>query len=159
MATRTPFITVLILALGVAACAQSPTATTAPPDVQVTEAATPAPDATTAPPTPTTGPVIGVQGVTTIVQLTPTEGVGLHPLFEWEAVPGAVLYSLTLHTADDRPYWAWEGTETSIYLGGAVQLADDSVGPRLYEPMTWTVFAFDADGMIVGSSPARPVAP
>jgi hypothetical protein len=121
-----------------------------------TESDAPSPSATLS-----SEPVIAAKGIVAINQQTPTENVGAFPLFQWEAVPDAVHYMLVVKTAEGRPYWAWEGVETSVYLGGGdTPPPEDSLGPRLFEPlMTWTVFAFAADDTLIGSSPARPISP
>jgi hypothetical protein len=95
-----------------------------------------------------------------IVQLTPTEGAGAFPLFEWEAVDGAVTYVLLVFdTENGSAYWAWEGEATSIYLGGAEVPLEDASGPVLLRPMSWSVLAFDAEGALVGVSAVRAIAP
>jgi hypothetical protein len=106
-------------------------------------------------------PVITGKGIVVIQQTTSTENVGTFPLFQWEAVPGAVSYTLVVKTAEGRPYWFWEGAETSVFLGGggSEPPPEGSVGPRLFEPMTWTVYAFAADDRLVGASARRPISP
>ena len=106
-------------------------------------------------------PVISGEGIVVIEQTTPTENAGTFPLFQWEAVPGAVSYTLVVKTTEGRPYWSWEGAETSVFLGGggSEPPPSGSVGPRLFEPMTWTVYAFAADDRLVGASARRPISP
>ncbi len=91
---------------------------------------------------------------------TPTEGVGVKPLFEWVPVEGAAWYGLVLKTADGTSYWAWMGAETSIYLGGvSIQPADNAAGPVLQAGMQWTVTAYGADGNLIAASSLRPISP
>ena len=99
-------------------------------------------------------------GGTPIEQLTPDQGVGTYPLFEWTAVPGAARYLLFVFDADGVMFWAWEGTATSVYLGGLDQPpTPGGMGPALDVPMSWAVIAFDAGGNLVAGSPTRPIAP
>lgn len=126
------------------------------------------PAATSAPqPTPTASlpppdrrPLFERVGAVPITLLTPEEGVGQHPKFEWQPVQGATRYVLLLITTDDKPYWAWEGTETAVYLGGGSEPPPaDSIGPILLRPMKWYVLALDANGKLIGYSEPRPIAP
>jgi hypothetical protein len=95
-----------------------------------------------------------------IALLTPENGNGSHPLFEWEAAEGADLYMLFLFDQDHGAYWAWEGNNTQIYLGGFDSEPPENVdGPILLEPMTWVVIAATEDGEFVGSSQEMLVAP
>lgn len=99
-------------------------------------------------------------GGTPIEQLTPEQGVGAYPLFEWTVVPGAARYLLFVFDADGVMFWAWEGSATSVYLGGLDQPpTPGSMGPALDVPMSWAVIAFDAGGNLVAGSPTRTIAP
>ncbi len=72
----------------------------------------------------------------------------------------ATRYTLLLLETDGKPYWAWEGAETSVYLGGGSEPPpEDSAGPILLRPMQWYVLAFDADGKIIAYSEKQPIAP
>jgi len=94
-----------------------------------------------------------------IVLLTPTQAAGRHPKFEWQPVAEAVRYSVVVR-ADGKPYWAWEGSETLVYLGGAHKPPPaDRICPMLIRPMEWYVTAFDAQGKIIAYSKRRPIAP
>ena len=94
-----------------------------------------------------------------IVLLTPTQAAGRHPKFEWQPVAEAVRYSVVV-LADGKPYWAWEGSETLVYLGGGHKPPPaDRIGPMLIRPMEWYVTAFDAQGKIIAYSKRRPIAP
>jgi hypothetical protein len=136
-------------------------ATPASPQTAAPAAHSPAPPASpTSAPTPNLSRLLERIGAARIALLTPTEGVGAHPRFEWQPVPGAARYTLLLLDAEGRPYWAWEGAETAVYLGGGSQPPpEDSAGPILLRPMQWYVLAFDAEGKIIGYSEKRPIAP
>ena len=105
-------------------------------------------------------PVVTLEGVTPIMLLTPTSGVGPFPLYEWEAIPSAAYYARVVKAMDGSPYWSWMGDETSVYLGGgSVAPPEDSAGPILLRPMTWSVFAVSTEHTLVGSSTNQPIAP
>ena len=92
--------------------------------------------------------------------LTPEQGAGAYPLFEWTAVPDAAFYLLFVFDTDGVTYWAWDGTATSVYLGGLDQPpTPGSMGPVLDAPMSWAVIAFDAADNLIASSAERPIAP
>ena len=92
--------------------------------------------------------------------LTPTEGVGLKPKFEWKAVDGATVYSLMLKNADGETYWAWMGNTTYIYLGSALTAPpEDSAGPILQPGMSWAVAAYDAEHHLLATSVFRSISP
>ena len=95
-----------------------------------------------------------------IDQLTPEQGVGAYPLFEWSAVPDAARYLLFVFDTNGVTYWAWDGTATSVYLGGLYQPpTPGSMGPVLDGPMSWAVIAFDAGGTLLASSATKPIVP
>jgi hypothetical protein len=105
-------------------------------------------------------PVLDIAGVGEVELLTPAEGVGIKPLFEWAAVEGVQRYLLILRDANGETYWAWNGSATSIYLGGvSEQPSDDAEGPRLEAGMAWAVFALDSEGEVIASSELRPISP
>lgn len=114
---------------------------------------------------PATEPIpemlIALPGLSEIVLLTPAEGVGLKPGFEWQTVNGAVRYALLVYHPNGQPYWAWEGSGTSVYLGGGDSQAppEDSAGPILLDGMSWGVMAFDAADLLIASSAMRPISP
>ena len=92
--------------------------------------------------------------------LTPTEGVGVKPLFEWQAVDGAAWYGLSLRTSTGETYWAWMGPQTSIFLGGVSdQPRENSAGPVLEDGMQWAVVAYDSQDQIIAASSLRPISP
>ena len=79
----------------------------------------------------------------------PTEP-GPRPLLAWDAVEGAVNYQLVVLDADGTAYWAWSGTETSVFLGGMEN--PDAVGAWVFEPLTWVVAAEDPNGATLAMS-------
>lgn len=76
----------------------------------------------------------------------------LRPLLEWEAVDGAVEYSVTVSAPDGRTYWAWRTQETSVHLGGNPRLDDDQSGPSTVPGMTMSVIAFDGARQPIAAS-------
>jgi hypothetical protein len=106
--------------------------------------------------------LITLPGLAEIVLLTPTEGVGLKPRLEWEMVNGADRYALIIYHSNGQPYWAWEGSGTSVYLGGGdseTPPPENSAGPILVDGMTWGVMAFDTAGLLIASSTVRTISP
>ncbi len=98
-------------------------------------------------------------GAAPVIQLTPTEGVGVRPTLDWEAVEGADSYFLVVKDDAGVPYWAWDGSETSIPLGGAEFPEDYGNGPTIGPGYTWSVSAYAADGTFLAISGDRPVSP
>jgi hypothetical protein len=99
-------------------------------------------------------------GIASVSLLTPPSGSGVRPQLAWTPVAGATTYRVTVFAQDGRPYWSWEGGDSSVFLGGGADpLPDDAPGPRLVEGMTWVVFAADADGMPIAASAIAPIAP
>jgi hypothetical protein len=87
-------------------------------------------------------------------------GAGTAPTFRWTAVPGAARYQLFVRDAQGRPIWAWEGTDTSVRLGGlSIDLPAAAPGPRLTPGATWLVLALGADGKVRAVSEVRPASP
>lgn len=74
------------------------------------------------------------------------------PLLEWEPVPGAAVYSVSVYTPDGVGYWAWRTDATSVHLGGDPRLDDDASGPSTVPGMTWSVIAFDAARLPIAAS-------
>jgi len=90
----------------------------------------------------------------------PVEGAGEVPEFRWNAVPRAAVYRLAVLGSDGDPIWAWEGTDTSVTLGGVPgERERGEGGPVIVEGSSWSVAAFDAKGAVVAVSVRRPVAP
>jgi hypothetical protein len=96
---------------------------------------------------------------TVIVQRTEVTGVGIRPLLEWEAVPGVDHYGVYLYAPSGAAYWAWRGSETQVYVGGAEQIRADAAGPSVTEGMNWAVVAYDAELLPIAASPMRPISP
>lgn len=78
---------------------------------------------------------------------------GQRPRFSWPAVSDAVEYSLVVQTLKGKPYWAWRGPETTVFLGGIDEPSKDASGPILTKAAQWQVIAYAQDGHIVGASP------
>jgi len=92
--------------------------------------------------------------------LSPTEGVGLKPKFEWRAVDGAASYTLILKDVDGKTYWAWMGKNPYTWLGSSFTAPpEDSAGPTLQSDMRWAVAAFDAQNHLLGTSLFRSISP
>lgn len=105
-------------------------------------------------------PFISGSGIGTIKLLTDTQGAGAKPLFKWQAVSGAARYELIVYDESSAPYWAWDGTQTQIYLGGtASQPPADSAGPSLGAGYSWTVVAFDDNDKVIASSAMQSISP
>lgn len=159
---RGPAALVLLALVTMPACSSSSTPTTA--DVAAVDRDTPAGDPTepspdesaSTPPAPSSlaPEVAGLAGIR--LTTSPAE-VGTRPELTWDPVDDAAYYSLVVSTADGRPYWAWEGTTTSIPLGGLPRLHDDAAGPRLADAMTWVVTAHDADHRVIALSDREPL--
>ena len=84
---------------------------------------------------------------------------GDRPRFTWTAVDGATEYTLVVQNLRGRPYWAWRGGETTVFLGGIDEPSSDAPGPLLTKPAQWQVIAYAADGSIVGATTWRIVQP
>lgn len=115
----------------------------------------PPPPAPTATPAPTL--LITADGVEEIELLTEVEGNDAYALLEWVGLDAVSEYTVTVFTADGRPWWAWSGPETSVPLGG-LRTEVDLGGPQAGPGVTWFVVGRDGDGRIVGVSARRTVA-
>jgi hypothetical protein len=98
-------------------------------------------------------------GAAPVIQLTATEGVGVRPTLGWEAVEDADSYFLVVKDDAGTAYWAWDGSETSIPLGGANFPEDFGNGPTIGPGYTWSVSAYSADGTFLAISGDRPISP
>jgi hypothetical protein len=108
------------------------------------------------------GSPIAAPGIGTAIELVapPTEGAGEVPSFEWRSVQGAEFYRLVVLDPSQGPIWAWEGTETSVNLGGLPgERPTGDGGPVIVAGSSWSVAALDADGHVVAVSVSRPVSP
>ncbi len=63
------------------------------------------------------------------------------PQLAWSAVEGVDHYGVYVNASSGQIYWAWQGYETSVALGGNI---GDAAGPSASEGMTWAVVAYDA---------------
>lgn len=105
-------------------------------------------------------PFITASDLANLQLITNTQGVGEKPLFQWEAAPTASYYQLVVFDDGGKPYWAWEGKTTQIYLGGTVvQPPADSSGPIIAQGYSWTVVAFDIQDRMVAASAVRAISP
>ncbi len=101
-----------------------------------------------------------VKGIAVIRPTGPVRGRGARPALTWAPVGGAAQYQLVLLDARRRPAWAWQGTDTSVVVGGAPKPGPAAAsGPRVTKGCTWTVAALDAAGRPLALSASRPVAP
>lgn len=174
-----PIAVVALTAFGLLAACSSGDDSPAATGPATTEPATSQPDttpattapATTAPattqpattqPATTTEPEPGpprLAGLAEIELTTAHRGGGQRPLLEWSAVEGADTYGVYLYAPDETIYWSWQGGERSVFVGGENQLPDSVSGPSVIDGMTWSVVAYDAALVPVGSSELRPIAP
>jgi len=132
----------------------SSSATTASSSATTTTPATTTPASTAS---PQNEPLL--VGAEPVIQLTATEGVGIRPTLAWESVDGAASYFLVVKDESEVAYWAWDGSETSVPLGGAEFPADFGNGPSIGPGYTWSVSAYAGDGTFLAISGDRPVSP
>lgn len=156
---------ILLVAVGVlfivAACSSSVE------DVRSEPTTTSTPQPATEQSTTTTNTVTSVApqseplliGADPAIQVTPTEGEGSRPMFEWETVDGAALYFLVVKDDAGVAYWAWSGSETSIPLGGAEFPENHGNGPTIGPGFTWSVSAYATDGTFLAISGERLISP
>ena len=105
-------------------------------------------------------PFLDVLGIGQVSLLTEVQGGGEMPLFAWGPVAGADRYQVVVFDEAGEPYWAWEGAQTQVYMGGAEsQPPADSSGPVVGAGYTWAVVAYDANGQILASSELRFISP
>jgi hypothetical protein len=124
------------------------TTTNTAPTTTVT---TTAPTTTTSSST-TTVPRFDGPSVPRIDVITPPSGGGPRPDLAWEPVPGTELYLVTVFAPSGAPYWGWQGTETSVPVGGRPRLEPDAAGPSITAGMTWQVTASGPGGEVLASS-------
>jgi hypothetical protein len=156
-----------LLVLGLVGCSSGDDDTageeTTPPisPTQTSDAAGEAPAPSTT--VPESAPLVGTplaQDLPTLAVFAPTEGgAGEAPEFRWEAVEGAVRYSLAVR-GPDGPLWGWQGEETQIYFGGLpFERPPGWAGPVLLAGSCWSVVARDTDGHVIAASAILPVSP
>lgn len=76
--------------------------------------------------------------------------VGSVPEFAWTSIEGAELYRLAV-LGPTGPIWAWEGSATSVNLGGLTGPRPIGMpGPVVVAGTSWSVVAFDTSGDVVG---------
>lgn len=105
-------------------------------------------------------PFITGPNIAGIKLLTETQGVGEKPLLQWDSIANAGYYQLVVFDEAGKPYWAWEGSSTQIYLGGTdVQPPENSSGPVISNGYTWAVVAYSAEDQVIASSAVRTISP
>lgn len=105
-------------------------------------------------------PFLSVPGIGRVTLLTDVQGSGEKPLFAWESIAGADRYQLIVFDEAGEPYWAWEGAQTQVYMGGSEsQPSANSSGPAIGAGYSWTVVAYNVNGEIVASSELKPISP
>lgn len=172
MQWRLTVLTVLTLVLGGCGSTSEPVSTSIVPEPADQSTSTTTSTLATGEPTvqtSTTGPVTTSMSATTvpepvltapdlevITQVTPTAGGGPRPDLAWEPVDGAVEYTVVVSDAEGAPWWAWFGGSTEVVLGGVDSSAEVG-GPVAGPGVTWVVFAFGDDGILIGVSPTRPI--
>lgn len=78
-----------------------------------------------------------------------TAEVGSVPTFEWSPVDGAALYRLAV-LGPAGPIWAWEGSATSINLGGlSGDRPKEMPGPVVLAGTSWSVVALGDSGEVL----------
>ena len=124
----------------------------------------PAPEPTEAP--PTTEPAPPPEAILpfppdapVMIELTEPQGGGARPLLAWEPVVRAAVYYVFVYAETSEPYWAAVTAETEVFVGGPGQIPDGRDGPRIAPGYWWVVYAEDAAGNPVGSSPQAAISP
>lgn len=128
---------VAVLGLGGCQAADEAAPTTSAPSAVASEAVT-----TDAEP-PATPPDEDVARETFVITDAGEDG---RPELSWDAVDGAVRYAVVVRDLDGEAYWAWETSDTSVRVGFSDRPAD-APGPRVADGMTWSVVAYDDDGL------------
>lgn len=134
------------------------TETTPPPTDTSPGSATTSPSIapTTLLDTTTTEPEQPFGDIAVIESTTPTAGNGPTPTLAWSLIDDAANYTVLVADPDGAAWWAWEGTETEVVLGGVA----DGPGALVTRPgTTWTVIAFDAAGSVLAASESRRLDP
>jgi hypothetical protein len=165
MKHRRSLITLVVMVLVAVACGlpfggngAEPQAGTTPASGEQVESPTEAP--TNVPTEVPSEPFLSVPGIGRVNLLTDVQGGGEKPSLAWESIPGADRYQLVVFDEAGEPYWAWEGAQTQVYMGGSEsQPPADSSGPVVGVGYSWAVVAYDANGQITASSELRPVSP
>lgn len=98
-------------------------------------------------------------GIPGLALLTPMSGAGPRPELAWEPVDGAFFYNVVVLDPTGRGYWGWEGTDTSVHVGGEPVIKEGLSGPSVIDGMTWQVSAYDSDQNLIALSHQQPIAP
>jgi hypothetical protein len=109
---------------------------------------------------PAAAPSRPVRGVATIELRTRTKSRGDRPALSWSPVAGAAGYRVVLLDAGRRPYWSWQGTTSTVVVGGTEKpMPPAAGGPRVVKGSTWSVVALDDAGQPVALSAPRAISP
>jgi hypothetical protein len=100
-----------------------------------------------------------VEGFNGLELFTAASGGGTRPLLEWSNVEGADTYSVVVYDPEGTPYWQALTDETSIYVGGSIQLLEDRPGPRISVGSSWSVVALDGDQLPLAISGIASIGP
>ena len=93
------------------------------------------------------------QGPAEVIALSVEDGIEpSRPIVSWAPIDGAQRYELLVRTASGELYWVWQGTATTIPIGGAPQLGPNTAGAALAPGMTWYVVAIGEDGLPIAQS-------
>lgn len=138
----------------------APTSSTAPAEPQ-NDTANSAPTSNVSPPPSTMPPADPLVAGVDIIQVRSPQGgaAGATPQFRWEQVETAEDYRLVV-LGPDGPIWAWQGTETSVWLGGfTVEPPPGATSLAIVDDTCWSVVARDAEGSILAASALLPITP
>ena len=154
-------IALLVIVLVLVGCGLSGGGNETSPTIESTQESGEQVQSPTDAPTEAQGePFLNVPGVGSIHLFTDVQGGGEKPLFAWESVSGADRYQLFVFDEAGEPYWAWEGTQTQVYLGGSdSQPPADSSGAAVGAGYHWAVVVYDSNGQVLASSELRSISP
>ena len=139
---RRMLCTLLLASLTLAACTGTATGHGSKPSATASRLAVPA----------------GV-GVVTL-DSPPEQGAGQSPTFRWEPVTAVARYQLFVRDGRGVALWAWQGTGTSVRLGGLSSARPAGTGgPRLVPGSSWFVIAVDNGGKVLAVSGIRALNP
>lgn len=102
--------------------------------------------------------VAAVPGID-VIEVDEVDTSEARPLFAWAPVEGAARYSLLVFGEDGSAYWAWDGTDTQVHLGGGRDepLPEDAEGPTIEHATSWFVVASAPDGTPLAASAEHPL--
>lgn len=151
----------IALSVAVAGCSAGDTtsSTDAPPipstsSTVATDAMSTVPEAQTS-----NDPIAATLGLPGITIVTPESGGGARPELAWRPVDDAFFYNVVLFGPSGRAYWGWEGTTTSVHVGGEPVIKEGLSGPSVIEGMFWQVSAYDNDLNLIALSHQQPIGP